>query len=106
MYRQRFGLHDHPFPQDASGDSVLPVPGYEKLQRRFEMLKREPGLGVLTGLAGSGKTTGMREQCARLPRPDYRVVYLCDTAVGPLEEVGHFLEMTRDLEGLKKVILL
>jgi len=28
------------------------------------------------------------------------------TAVGPLEETGHFLEMTRDLEGLKKVVLI
>lgn len=85
MYRQRFGLSRHPFAQDVSGERVLPVPGYDKLQRRFAMLAREPGLGVLTGLAGLGKTTGIREQCSQLPRPDYRVIYLCDAAVSPLD---------------------
>ena len=85
MYRQRFGLDGHPFPQDASGDRCTPVPGYDKLRRRFAMLARDPGLGVLTGLAGLGKTTGIRDECGRLPRPDYQVMYLCDTAVGPLD---------------------
>jgi len=28
------------------------------------------------------------------------------SAVGPLEETGHFLEMTRDLKGLKKVVMM
>jgi type II secretory pathway predicted ATPase ExeA len=63
----------------------MAVPGYDRLRRRFDMLVREPGLGVLTGLAGLGKTTGIRDLCSRLPRPDYRVVYLCDTAVSPLD---------------------
>lgn len=84
-YRQRFGLHGHPFPQDASGDRCTPVPGYDQLRRRFAMLADAPGLGVLTGLAGLGKTTGIRDLCSRLPRPDYQVMYLCDTAVGPLD---------------------
>ena len=84
-YRQRFGLTDHPFPQDASGESCTPVPGYDKLRARFAMLARDPGLGVLTGLAGLGKTTGVRDECHRLPRPDYQVMYLCDTAVGPMD---------------------
>ena len=84
-YRQRFGFDGHPFPQDASGDRCTPVPGYDKLRRRFDMLARDPGLGVLTGTAGLGKTTGVRDQCGRLPRPDYKVMYLCDTAVGPLD---------------------
>lgn len=85
MYRQRFGLDGHPFPQDAVGDRCIDVPGYDRLRRRFSMLAQEPGMGVLTGLAGLGKTTGIRDQCSQLPRPDYRVVYLCDTAVSPLD---------------------
>ena len=35
MYRQRFGLDGHPFPQDASGDRCVQLPGYAKLKRRF-----------------------------------------------------------------------
>ena len=85
MYRQRFGLDSHPFPQDATGDRCVPLPGYDKLRRRFRMLADEPGLGVFTGLAGLGKTTGIRTLCHALPRPDYQVIYICDTAVSPLD---------------------
>ncbi len=42
------------------------------------------GLGVLTAESGVGKTAAIRNLCAHLPRPDHRVVYLCDTAVSPL----------------------
>lgn len=93
-YRARFGLQDHPFPQDASGEGCIPVPGSEKLKQRFGMLARAPGLGILTGAAGLGKTTAIRDLCSRLPRPDYQVMYLCDTAVGPLDlyrQLGHEL---------------
>jgi type II secretory pathway predicted ATPase ExeA len=48
-------------------------------------LIQEPGLGVLTGEAGVGKTAALRNLCAELPRPDHRVIYLCDTAVSPLD---------------------
>ncbi|MBC8422991.1 AAA family ATPase [bacterium] len=85
MYRQRFGLSSHVFPQDAQGDSYIEVPGYTRLKRRFDMLCREPGLGALEGDAGVGKTAAMRNLCGQLPRPDYQVIYLCDTAVSPLD---------------------
>src|SRR5207244_289929 len=32
-----------------------------------------------------GKTAGLRHHCAHLPRPDFQVIYLCDTAVSPLD---------------------
>ena len=49
------------------------------------MLSDEPGLGVLTGDAGLGKTTAMRHLCAELPRPDFHVLYVCDTQTSPLD---------------------
>ena len=85
MYRQRFGLHGHPFPQDACGRTFTEPPGFERLERRFAMLAREPGLGVLTGEAGLGKTTVLRHLASQLPRPDYQVIYLCDTQASPLD---------------------
>ena len=36
---------------------------------------------MLNGAAGVGKTAAIRNLCASLPEPDFRVVYLCDTAV-------------------------
>ena len=86
MYRKRFGLTDHPLPKDAQGKTFFEhAPGYDRLTRAFARLAEEPGLGVLTGEAGVGKTAAIRNLCARLPRPDYLVLYLCDTAVSPLD---------------------
>jgi len=86
MYRKRFGLTGHPLAKDAQGKTFCELgPGYERLGRAFQRLLDDPGLGVLTGEAGVGKTAALRNLCARLPRPDYRVIYLCDTAVSPLD---------------------
>ncbi len=85
MYRQRFGLTGHPFPQDACGPTFTKPPGFDRLSRRFDMLAREPGLGVLTGDAGLGKTTAMRHLCSLLPKPDHQVLYVCDTQSSPLD---------------------
>lgn len=86
MYRQRFALTAQPLPKDAQGRSFFEHgPGYPQLQRAFARLASEPGLGLLTGEAGVGKTAAMRNLCAALPRPDYQVLYLCDTAISPLD---------------------
>ncbi|MDP6423240.1 MAG: ATP-binding protein [Planctomycetota bacterium] len=85
MYRQRFGLTSHVFPQSACGRTFTPTPSFDKLARRFAMLAEEPGLGVVIGEAGVGKTSAMRHLCASLPQPSYRVTYICDTATSPLD---------------------
>jgi len=86
MYRQRFGLTGHPLPKNAQGKTFFDKsPGYRKLERAFRQLAGDPGVGVLTGDARSGKTAGIRNLCAQLPKPDYMTLYLCDTAVAPLD---------------------
>ena len=86
MYRQRFGLSSHPLPKNAQGKTFFDKgPGYKKLERAFRQLVDDPGLGVLTAEAGVGKTAAIRNLCAQLPRPDHLVLYLCDTAVAPLD---------------------
>ena len=86
MYRQRFSLSCHPLPKNAQGKTFFDKsPGYVQLERRFRQLVDEPGLGVLTAEAGVGKTAAMRNLCGKLPQPEYLVLYLCDTAVSPLD---------------------
>src|SRR5213593_3701869 len=86
MYRQRFGLSGHPLPKDAQGKTFFDKGlGYKKLERAFRQLVEDPGLGVLTADAGVGKTAAIRNLCAQLPRPDYLVLYLCDTVAAPLD---------------------
>ena len=85
MYRQRFGITAKLFPQDVNGASFFETKAYKKLKRRFELLAKNPGLGILTAESGVGKTAAMRNLCASLPRPDYKVIYLCDTIISPIE---------------------
>jgi len=86
MYRKRFGLTGHPLPKNAQGKTFFDQsPGYQRLERAFRQLADEPGMGVVTADAGVGKTAAVRNLCAALPRPDYLVIYLCDTAVSPLD---------------------
>jgi len=86
MYRKRFGLTGPPLPKNARGKTFCPdLPGYQHLSGAFHQLLDERGLAVLSGDAGTGKTAAMRNLCHQLPSPDHRVLYLCDTAVSPLD---------------------
>jgi type II secretory pathway predicted ATPase ExeA len=86
MYRQRFGLTGHPLPKNATGKTFFEkIPGYQKLKKRFTELSLDPGLGILTADPGMGKTAAIRNLCAGLPKPNYLVLYLCDTSVSPLD---------------------
>lgn len=97
-YRQRFELTAAPFPKNAYDKSFFTdVPGYKRLEQSFEMLLEEPGLGVLTAEPGVGKTAAIRNLALALPRPRYRVVYVCDTAIGPLDAY-RALALELDLE--------
>jgi type II secretory pathway predicted ATPase ExeA len=84
--KHRFGLTTYPLPKNAQGKTFYDKgPGYGRVARTFQQLLREPGHGVLHGEAGIGKTAAIRNQCMALPRPDYLVLYFCDTTVSPLD---------------------
>lgn len=82
----RFGLRHLPLPKGCSGKSFFDGDEqYKRLARVFGWLTAEPGIAVLAGESGSGKTAAMRNLCHALPRPEYKVVYLCDTGVTALD---------------------
>lgn len=86
MYRKRFGFTHHPLPKDARAKTFCTaLPGYQRLATTFDHLLDDRGLALLTGEAGVGKTAAIRNLCHQLPSPDHRVLYLCDTAVSPLD---------------------
>jgi type II secretory pathway predicted ATPase ExeA len=85
-YRQRFGLTHHPLPRDAAGSSFFcQTKSLNQLEDCFQSLVEDPGLGVLTAEAGVGKTAAMRNICSQLPSPDFRVLYVCNTASSPFD---------------------
>src|SRR5262249_7638055 len=84
--KHRFGLTGYPLPKNAQGPTCYDKsPGYGRIARCFRQLVADPGLGVLTGEAGVGKTAAIPNQSAALPKRDHLVLYFCDTTVAPLD---------------------
>jgi MSHA biogenesis protein MshM len=83
-YLDRFGLSHSPLPRDACGPTFYEQgDDFARIARVFRWLTDEPGLGLLVGDAGVGKTATLRHLCAQLPRPRHRVLYLCDSTLTP-----------------------
>jgi len=80
MYRQHFGLKAAPLDKGAAelwddGDLV-------RLNERFQWLLQSPGLGLLTGDAGVGKTAALRQLAQGLNPHRHQVIYLAETDFG------------------------
>ncbi len=81
---QRFGLSHLPLPRDACGATFYDQgDDFARFARVFRWLSDEPGLGLLVGDPGVGKTATIRHLCAQLSRPRHRVLYLCDSTLSP-----------------------
>jgi MSHA biogenesis protein MshM len=80
MYRQHFGLNAAPLDQGTVAlwdDGAL-----AHLEERFRWLLQSPGLGLLTGEPGVGKTAALRRFTMALNPHRYQVIYLAETDFG------------------------
>jgi len=80
MYRQHFGLSAAPLANDRAelwDDGVL-----ARLEERFQWLLQSPGIGLLTGEPGVGKTAVLRQFTQRLNPHRHQVIYLAETDFG------------------------
>ena len=83
MYRQHFGLKHAPLGNQTPelwDDGALST-----LQTRFQWLLDSPGVGLLTGAAGVGKTAALRQITQALNPHRYQVIYLAETDFGRLD---------------------
>jgi MSHA biogenesis protein MshM len=83
MYRQHFGMTHAPLGKSAPtlwDDGQLAL-----LHERFGWLLESPGLGLLTGEAGVGKTAVLRQLTQGLNPHRYQVIYLAETDFGRLD---------------------
>lgn len=84
--RAHFSLSHYPLPKNAQGKTFFEQGiSYTRLRRAFRQTVDDSTVGVLWGDPGVGKTTGIRNLIAQLPKPDYHVLYLCNTAGSPLD---------------------
>jgi len=83
MVLQHFGLKHYPL---GKGTTELWDDGHhERLAGRFGWLLDSPGVGLLTGEPGVGKTTALRSLTATLNPHRYQVVYLAESDFGRLD---------------------
>jgi type II secretory pathway predicted ATPase ExeA len=77
MIQQYFGLKHIPLAKN--GPFLMENPSFCVLKERFHRLLEHPGIGLLTGEAGVGKTACLRHLCASLNPHQYEVIYLAET---------------------------
>jgi len=83
MVLQHFGLKHYPLGKTHTelwDDGLL-----DRLNQRFTWLLESPGVGLLTGEAGVGKTAALRQLTRALNPHRYQVIYLAETDFGRLD---------------------
>ncbi|TVQ68978.1 MAG: DUF2075 domain-containing protein [Chromatiaceae bacterium] len=76
MYRKHFGLTDYPFEPNVNSEDLFESQTLREAQARLKHLLRLRGIGLLTGEAGSGKTTACRRITSTLHSGLYRTFYI------------------------------
>ena len=94
-YAPRFGFSRTPF---GKGSPAVETQNSAELALQMRYLLETKGIGVVTGQAGVGKTTGVREYLRGLSPMRYRVAYVCLTTLTPLG----FLQHLSDAFGLPR----
>lgn len=84
MYLQHFGLTHAPLGKNSTAP-LWDDGQYTRLAERFQWLLDSPGIGLLTGEAGVGKTAMLRQLSQDLNPHQYRVVYLPETDFGRVD---------------------
>ncbi|MFB3080070.1 MAG: ExeA family protein [Lysobacterales bacterium] len=77
MYRQHFGITACPL--DKGSTALFDDGQLSQLNERFQWLIDSPGVGLLTGEAGVGKTAALRHFTSTLNPHRYQVIYSADT---------------------------
>ena len=83
-YHVKFGMEENPFVKNSK-EYIYEGSEYNEIQTRLNYLLTTRGFGLLTGEAGSGKTTAVRNWCKKLNPSLYNVVYSCLSTITVLE---------------------
>lgn len=77
MLQQHFGLKHIPFGKNSP--TLWPQQNINTLKERFVSLLHSPGIGLLTGEPGVGKTAALKHITKEINPHQYQVYYLAET---------------------------
>ena len=77
MYKQFFGLTHAPLGKKTQ--RLWDNGQLKTLETKFNWLLQSPGIGVLIGESGTGKTAALRHITAKINPHQYKVIYQPDT---------------------------
>jgi len=83
MYLQHFGLKYDPLGKTIR--QTIEQPQYLLLEQKLNWLLQTKGIGLITGEAGTGKTTSVREWTKKLNPMTHKVIYQSDNHFRPFD---------------------
>ncbi|SAL06876.1 hypothetical protein AWB78_08294 [Caballeronia calidae] len=83
MYRQHFGLRCAPLDKEAA--SLWDDGALAHLKERFDWLLQSPGIGLLTGEPGVGKTAALRHITRSLNPHRHQIIYTAESDFGRID---------------------
>lgn len=81
MYKAYWGMEFNPFGKEVPGKHFYRSTDYQEMGKRLEYLRNIRGIGLFTGLPGTGKTACLRAFVDGLNPNLYKTVYLPMTTV-------------------------
>lgn len=127
MFESFYGLSRTPFTRDLAPCNLYVPEVLDEIVGRLEYVARRQLFAVVTGDAGTGKTTILRKFCDELESGRFQILYLADSKLTPrhfykeiLEQLGteakfyrgdakrqlhHQIEMMRGIHGLHPVVI-
>ena len=85
MYRAYWGMEFNPFDKETAERQFYRNNDFNEMTRRLEYLRNVRGIGLFTGLPGTGKTACLRSFVSGLNQSLYRVTYLPMTTISASE---------------------
>ena len=97
MFETFFGFKKTPFVDSPDAKQLFASEGWRQVNTRLELLTRHPGVGLLTGEVGAGKSTAARVFTASLNPNLYKILYVHFTNGSALDLLRQ-IALTLDLE--------
>lgn len=97
MWESFFGFKKTPFSDNPDGKQLFASAAWQQVKSRFEFLIKHPGVGLLTGEVGAGKSTAARVFTAALSPNLHKVLYVHFSSGSALDLLRQ-IAITLDLE--------